>query len=121
MQYIPVLIMMAAGILIGGAVLGLTSLIGPKLPNQIKNEPVECGVPPTDHDRQKRMSVRFYVVAILFLLFDVEIVFFYPWAIVFRDFVSQGGDFIWVGMLAFVGVTFAGYLYVLRKGALDWE
>ena len=71
MEYLPVLIMMAAGVCIGGAVLVITSLLGPSLPNKTKDSPVECGVPPADLDEHKRMSVRFYLVAILFLLFDV--------------------------------------------------
>ena len=114
------LIMMAAGVLIGGAVLVLSAILGPKLPNKMKNSPIECGVPPVDNENQKRMSVRFYLVAILFLLFDVETVFFYPWAVVYKKFININ-DFIIFEMLAFVVVTLVGYFYILRKGALDWE
>ena len=120
MDYIPVLVMMTAGICIGGAVLILTTMLGPKLPNRMKNSPVECGVPPVDGGKMKRVSVRFYLVAILFLLFDVETVFFYPWAVVYKKFLSTG-NFILLEMLAFVGVLIVGYIYILRKGALDWE
>ena len=120
MEYLPVLVMMCAGMVIGGAVLLITSLLGPQLPNPMKNAPVECGVPPIDPGVNKRMSVRYYVVAILFLLFDVETVFFFPWALVFKKFV--GTDFtIFLKMGAFVFVTLVGYFYILRKGALDWE
>ena len=114
------LVMMAAGICIGGAAILASSLLGPKLPNKMKNSPVECGVPPADTDQRKRMSVRFYLVAILFLLFDVETVFFYPWAVVYKKFISTN-NFIMIEMLAFVVVTLVGYFYILRKGALDWE
>ena len=116
MDYVPVLVMMAAGICIGGAVLILTTMLGPKLPNRTKNSPVECGVPPVDAGKFKRVSVRFYLVAILFLLF----VFFYPWAVVFKKYLSTG-NFILFEMLAFVGVLLVAYVYILRKGALDWE
>ena len=120
MEYLPVLIMMAAGVGIGGAVLFITNLLGPKLPNKTKNSPVECGVPIAEGQAHKRVSVRFYLVAILFLLFDVETVFFYPWAVVYKKFLSSG-NFILLEMLSFVGVLLVGYFYILRKGALDWE
>ena len=121
MEYLPVLVMMTAGVLIGGVVLFLTSILGPKLPNKMKDSPAECGVPPVQGtESHQRMSVRFYLVAILFLLFDVETVFFYPWAVVYKKFVSSG-HFIILEMLAFVLVTLVAYVYVLRKGALDWE
>jgi NADH-quinone oxidoreductase subunit A len=120
MDYLPVLIMMAAGIAVGGAVLILTTLIGPKVPNKMKNSPVECGVPPFGDEISQRVSVRFYLVAILFLLFDVETVFFYPWAVIYKKFLSTG-PFILLEMVSFVFVLFVGYVYVLRKGALDWQ
>lgn len=120
MEYLPVLLMMAAGVGIGGAVLVLTSLLGPKLPNRTKNSPAESGIPVVAGQSSKRVSVRFYLVAILFLLFDVETVFFYPWAVVYKKFLSQG-NFVLLEMLGFVGVLIVGYIYILRKGALDWE
>jgi len=120
MEYIPVLVMMAAGILIGGAVLVLTSFFGPNIPNKTKDSAVECGVPPAPAAKQHRASVRFYLVAILFLLFDIETVFFYPWAVIYKKSLSTGG-FIMLEMLVFIGVLLVGYVYVLRKGALNWE
>lgn len=120
MEYLPVLVMMCTGMLIGGAVLLITSWLGPKIPNPIKDAPVECGVPPVDPGVNKRMSVRFYMVAILFLLFDVETVFFFPWALVFRKFVGNDPA-IFFQMGAFVFVTLVAYIYIIRKGALDWE
>ncbi len=120
MDYLPVLVMMSAGIAVGGAVLVITSLLGPKLPNRMKNSPVECGVPPVDSGKHKRVSVQFYLVAILFLLFDVETVFFYPWAVVFKKFMSTG-NFVLLEMLSFVAVLIVGYVYIVRKGALNWE
>ncbi len=120
MEYLPVLVMMAAGVFIGGAVLFLTTWLGPKLPNKTKDIPAECGIPVTEMVRKQRVSVRFYLVAILFLLFDVETVFFYPWAVAYKKFLGSGA-FILMEMGVFVLVLLVGYVYVLRKGALDWE
>lgn len=120
MEYLPVLVMMAAGVLIGGVVLMLTSVFGPKIPNRTKDSAVECGVQPAPSSKGSRVSVRFYLVAILFLLFDIETVFFYPWAVIYKKSLSEG-SFIVIEMIAFIAVLLVGYVYVLRKGALDWE
>ena len=119
MEYIPVLILMAAGAAIGGGVILLWSLIGPKIPSKMKDSPFECGVPPIG-DARHRISVRFYLVAILFLLFDVEVVFFFPWAVVFRKYLSIN-TFILAEMGVFMGILLVGYYYILRKGALEWD
>ena len=119
MSYIPVLIFMSLGLAIGGVILLLTSLLGAGIPNKRKNMPFECGVPPVGTARH-RFSVRFYLVAILFLLFDVEAVFFIPWAVVFRKFLSIN-SFILIEMGVFAAILLVGYVYVLRKGALEWE
>lgn len=120
MEYLPVLVMMAAGVCIGGAVLFITTWLGPKLPNKTKDSPVECGVGEAGVSKKHRTSVRFYLVAILFLLFDIETVFFYPWAVVYKRALSAGA-FILLEMLVFVFILFVGYVYVLRRGALEWE
>lgn len=119
MEYIPILVLMLIGLVVGGAVLLLTSLLGPKLPNRRKNQPFECGVPPIG-DARHRFSVRFYLVAILFLLFDVEAVFFFPWAVVYKKYLSINA-FILIEMAFFVAILLLGYFYVIRKGALEWE
>jgi NADH-quinone oxidoreductase subunit A len=119
MAYIPVLLLMLVGAVIGGAVLALTHLLGPSLPNPRKNMPFECGMPPIG-DARHRFSVRFYLVAILFLLFDVEAIFFFPWAVVFKKYLAVN-HFILLEMGLFVGILLVGYYYVLRKGALEWE
>lgn len=120
MAYIPVLILMAIGLLIGGAALLLSHLLGPKIANRKKNMPFECGIPVDDESAKARFSVRFYLVAILFLLFDVEALFFFPWAIVFKDFLAVNSFILWE-MGFFVGILLIGYIYVRQKGALDWE
>jgi len=119
MTYIPVLILMVVAAIIGGVVLALGFLLGPKFPNKMKDQPFECGVPPIG-DARHRFSVRFYLVAILFLLFDVEAIFFFPWAVVFKEYLSIN-SFILFEMAFFVSILLVGYYYVLRKGALEWE
>ncbi len=119
MAYIPVLLLMLVGAVVGGAVLLLTHLLGPSVPNPRKNQPFECGMPPVG-DARHRFSVRFYLVAILFLLFDVEAIFFFPWAVVFKKYLSVN-HFILLEMGLFVAILLVGYWYVLRRGALEWE
>ncbi len=117
--YIPVLILMAVGITIATVVLILTTYCGPHLPNKLKMSVYECGVPPVG-DARRRVSVRFYLVAILFLLFDVEGVFFFPWAVTFKKFLAVN-SFILFEMFFFLSILLVGYVYILRKGALKWE
>lgn len=122
MTYIPVLILMFIGLAVGGALMLISSLLGPRGPqykSKRKDMPFECGVPPVGDARQ-RFSVRFYLVAILFLLFDVEVIFFFPWAVVYKKYLSIN-SFILVEMAFFVAILLVGYIYVLRKGALEWE
>ena len=119
MGYIPVLILMLAGIALGGVILIASYVLGPKISNRRKDMPFECGMPPVG-DARHRFSVRFYLVAILFLLFDVEAVFFFPWAVVFKKYLAIN-SFILVEMAVFVAILLVGYFYVLRKGALEWE
>lgn len=119
MSYIPVLILLLVGITIGSAALALQYFIAPRAPHRRKELPFECGVPASGSAHQ-RFSVRFYLVAILFLLFDVESVFFFPWAIAYKKYLSVN-LFILLEMVVFVGILLVGYFYVLRKGALEWE
>jgi NADH-quinone oxidoreductase subunit A len=119
MSYIPILILMVVGVFIGVFILVVSSLLGPKQPNPKKNLPFECGVPGFGDTRQ-RLSVRFYLVAILFLLFDVEAIFFFPWAVIYKKYLLINTFILWE-MGFFVAVLLLGYFYALRKGALDWE
>ncbi|HRJ72519.1 MAG TPA: NADH-quinone oxidoreductase subunit A [Terrimicrobiaceae bacterium] len=89
--------------------------------NATKDTAYECGVI-AETGPQPRFSVKFYLVAMLFILFDIEIIFMYPWAVVFRDFVAQGsGVWILLSMFSFVMILLFGYLYAIAKGALDWS
>ena len=117
--YIPVLALMGVAAAIATIVLLLTSFIGPHRPNKKKMSVYECGVPPIG-DARRRVSVKFYLVAILFLLFDVEGVFFYPWAVVFRKYLAVN-SFILFEMIFFIAILLVGYFYILKKGALDWD
>ena len=119
-NYIPVLIMMGAGVVVGTIAITVSQLIGPKFKHKMKDLPFECGVPSIG-DTKHRVSVRFYLIAILFLLFDVEAIFFFPWAVVFRDYLRVGGTFIIWEMAAFLAVLLIGFFYILGKGALEWD
>jgi len=88
--------------------------------NPAKDSAYECGMP-AEGPAQPRFSVRFYLVAMLFILFDIEIVFTYPWAVVYRDFIAQNGSGIFWSMLSFIGILTVGYVYAIMKGALDWK
>ena len=119
MEYLPVLLLLLVGAIVGGAASLVSVWIGPKRKNAMKESPFECGVPPTGSTAQ-RVSVRFYLVAILFLIFDVEGVFFFPWALTFRKFLGTG-PLVILEMAVFVGLLLVGYFYVLRKRALEWD
>ncbi len=113
--YLPVLIVLAVALVIGLVMSFLSAFFGPKVPSAVKQEVFECGVP--ELGSRERMSVRFYLTAILFILFDIETVFLYLWA---RTFKSLG----WFGIVeifVFVAILVAGYVYVLKRKALEWE
>jgi NADH-quinone oxidoreductase subunit A len=114
--YVSIVILCLLSAIIVGAMVSLNTLLGPKATNPVKHDPFECGNPPTG-PAFGRFSVRFYMTAILFILFDVEVVFLYPWAILFRDL----GMFGFVEMLTFLLVLGIGLLYAWRKGALEWD
>ena len=118
-EYLPIAILFV--IACGFALINLvaTHLLGPKRPNSVKLSPYESGVPATG-DARLRFSIKFYLVAMLFILFDIEVVFLYPWAIVFKELLAQG-SFILVWMLVFLGVLELGLVYLWRKGGLEWD
>ena len=119
MTYLPVFILLLVGLTVGVAILLLSTLLGRGIPNARKNTPFECGVLP--HGSVKhRISVRFYLVAILFLLFDVEGIFFFPWAVVYKKYLTVNSFILWE-MGFFMAILAVGYFYVLKKDALDWE
>ena len=118
--WIPVLIMLLAAIGLGSVMLTLNWLLGRKQRNPLKLAPYESGVPPLDVNR-KRVNVRFYQIAMLFILFDIEAAFLYPWAVIYRDAVlGPSGMFIFVEMIIFIALLAVGYLYVWQKKTFDW-
>ena len=115
-EYVPVLVMLVFAIVFAAANLGLSFLLGKKgETNPVKEAAYECGMPPIT-DAHQRFSVKFYLVAILFVLFDIEVVFLYPWAVQFNELPA----FLFIEMLLFIGILFLGWWYVIRKGAVDW-
>jgi len=113
--FLPVLIMIGLGLGFGAGSVLLSQFVGPRKPTPEKSAPYECGMPPVG-DARERQSVKFYLVAMIFLLFDIEVAFLYPWAMALRD-LGWGG---FVQVVLFMGLLLAGYTYVWRKGALDW-
>ncbi len=118
-QYIPVFILILMGVGLGLAIHIASTTLGARAKHPKKNTPFECGVPPHG-DAHRRFSVRFYLVALLFLLFDVEVIFLFPWAIIFKDFLKVNSFILWE-MGFFMIVLLVGYYYVRRRGALEWE
>jgi NADH-quinone oxidoreductase subunit A len=114
--YFPVLVMIVLAIVMAIAFVTLSQTIGPKKYDKVKFDVYECGVDPFVGSKI-RVSVKFYLVAILFLLFDLESAFLYPWAILFRSL----GLFGFIEMLVFLGILLAGLIYVWKKGALEWQ
>ena len=88
--------------------------------SKIKDTAYECGMLPVG-EGNTRLSVKFYLVAMLFILFDIEVVFLYPWAVIYREMLKQSGGMILGAMLSFMVILFIGYLYALKKGAFDWK
>jgi NADH-quinone oxidoreductase subunit A len=120
-QYLPlalhivVALGLAASIFVASLVVGRA---GKR--NATKDMAYECGMP-VRQAAAPRFSVKFYLVAMLFILFDIEVVFMYPWAVVYRDFLAQHGSIIFWSMTGFVSVLTIGYIYAIKKGALDWR
>lgn len=115
-HYIPIGLMMLIGIGFGIVMSKASEWLGPKNPNETKLSTYESGVEPV-HSARDRVSVKYYMIAMLFIIFDIEVVFMYPWAVNFRSL----GMFGLVEMLVFIGLLMVGYLYLWRKGALEWE
>jgi len=120
-SYVPILIMLVIAALVGAVLLTLNSLLGKKQRNPSKLAPYESGVPLLDENR-KRVNVRFYQIAMLFILFDIEAAFLYPWAVIYRD-ASRGNAawFVFGEMVLFIALLGVGYVYVWKKKAFDWN
>jgi len=121
-SYFPVLVFIAVGIVFGCLPMILGWFIGPRHPDAEKNSAYECGFEAFE-DARLKFDVRYYLIAIVFILFDLEIAFLFPWAAVFKEIVANPAIklFGFVEMLVFLGILLIGYVYAWAKGALDWE
>ncbi len=115
-NYLPILIFIVVGILFGAAPLALGRLLAPHRPDNEKLSPYECGFEAFEDSRMK-FDVRYYLVAILFIIFDLEIAFLFPWAVVLQEI----GMFGFLAMMLFLGILVIGFIYEWKKGALEWE
>ncbi|MEA2423945.1 MAG: NADH-quinone oxidoreductase subunit [Thermoleophilaceae bacterium] len=113
--YLPALVFLVLGLAVGGAFVQLNKVLGPKKPGQVKREPYECGLP-SDVTRTFRFGVSFYLVAMLFILFDIEVIFLYPVAVLLKSV----GTFALVETIVFIVLLFVAFIYVWRRGALEW-
>src|SRR5579863_4905993 len=113
--WFPVLLQTILAMVIAAALVTLSFVIGRRLKNKVKDMPYECGIAPTG-DARHRFSVKFYLVAMLFILFDIEAIFLYPWAVVFKQLKMFG----FLEMLTFVILILAGFFFIWKKGVLDW-
>jgi len=114
--YWPVLLQALIAMAVATAMIGISYLLGHKVRNRVKDMPYECGIAPTGSARE-RFSVKFYLVGMLFILFDIEAIFLYPWAVVYRELRM----FAFFEMLIFIALVLAGFFYIWKKGALDWS
>ena len=123
-QYVPVLFLLALAVAFVSGMLAMSVVLG-KWANHIrrtktKDTPYECGMLPVG-EGSTRFSVRFYLVAMLFILFDIEVVFLYPWAAVYKDMLATHPNLIFGAMISFLGILFVGYLYALKNQAFEWR
>jgi len=114
--FFPVLVQIAIAVLVAAALVAISRFLGQRVKDRVKDSPYECGIVPTGSARE-RFSVKFYLVAIVFILFDIEAVFLYPWAVVYRELKM----FAFVEMFLFIALILSGFFYIWKKGALDWS
>jgi NADH-quinone oxidoreductase subunit A len=115
-DYFAILIYVGIAIFFAVFAVAASYLLGQRKPTAIKEAPYECGMT-TVGSSFRRIPIKYYIIAILFLLFDIEVVFLYPWAVVFKEF----GVFAFVSMVVFIGILLIAYIYIWKKGALEWE
>jgi NADH-quinone oxidoreductase subunit A len=114
--YFPVLLQVVIAMAVAALMLGLSYLLGKRVRNRVKDLPYECGITPTG-DARRPFSVKFYLVGMVFILFDIEAIFLYPWAVVYRELKM----FAFVEMLIFIILIVCGFFFIWKKGALDWS
>jgi len=114
--YWPVLLQGLIAMAVATGMLGISYLLGKRVRNRVKDSPYECGIVPTGSARE-RFSVKFYLVGMLFIVFDIEAIFLYPWAVVYRELKM----FAFCEMFVFIVLVLSGFFYIWKKGALDWS
>ena len=120
-QYLPVLMLGVLAVVFSFGMLVMSVVLGKRGKRPaVKDTPYECGMVPVG-EGNTRFSVKFYVVAMLFILFDIEVVFLYPWAVIYREMLKENGGMILGAMVSFMVVLFVGYLYAVKKRAFDWR
>lgn len=120
-DYWPIAILVLLSTLLGVVAIGLGYLFGPRRPNKRKSAPYESGMTPIGPGT-RQMPIKFYIVAVLFILFDIEVVFLLPWAVIFKDFVADGlGSFVLIEIIIFLVILLVGYVYAWKKGAFEWD
>jgi NADH-quinone oxidoreductase subunit A len=115
-SYLPALVFIALGAGVGGLFTYLNSVLGPRRPSKVKSDPYECGLP-SEVTSTFRFGISFYLIAMLFILFDIEVVFLYPIAVVLR----AAGSFVLIETIVFIALLFVAFVYVWRRGALEWR
>ncbi len=116
LEYLPIAVLLVSALILAALVIAIGHLFGPRRPTERKSMPYESGMRPIGPGT-RRIPVRFYLIAVLFILFDIEIVFFFPWAVVYKKL----GVFGLVEMFIFIVILLVGYVYAWKKGALEWE
>jgi NADH-quinone oxidoreductase subunit A len=120
-QYVPVLMLGVLAVAFSFGMLIMSVAVGKKGKRPpIKDTAYECGMLPIG-EGSTRLSVKFYLVAMLFILFDIEVVFLYPWAVIYRDMLKENGGMILGAMVSFIAILFVGYIYAVKKHAFDWK
>jgi len=115
-EYLPILIFIAIACLFAVFAVAASYFLGQRKASPIKQAPYECGMPTTGAT-YRRIPIKYYIIAMLFLLFDIEVVFLYPWAVIFK----QMRVFAFISMAVFIGILLIAYIYIWKKGALEWE
>src|SRR6476661_2715783 len=121
-DYLPVLLMFIVDAGFAVTIVCISQFVGQRKHTRTKLMPYECGKDPVGSARE-RFSVKFYLIAMIFILFDIEVIFLVPWAVVYKSLASQGADmrlFVYLEMMVFILLLLAGYIYVVKKGAFDW-
>ena len=119
-QYIPIILVLVIAAVIAVALVSTSKLFGPQRPNKIKESPYESGKNPVGTTRE-RVSIKYYMVAMLFIIFDIEVIYLYPWGVEFKKLFNEHGFIAFWPMLVFLIVLELGFLYIFKKGAIKWD